>query len=337
VDVDEVPVAGEPEACLRGGQLDGCRIGFDAGASDHKVAAVVDGEVVFSEEVPWLPSGQADPQYHIDAIRGAFRSAAARMPRVDAIGVSAAGVYVNCEVKVASLFRAVPRDLFQKKVRQLFLDLQREWGGVPMDVVNDGDVAALAGSMSLKATRVLGVALGSSEAGGYVPAEGGLTTWLNELAFPPVDFQPESAVDEWSRDRGCGGEYFSQKAVIRLAPRAGIALDRGQTPAKQLASIQALLAGGHEGARRIFETVGDYLGYGIAHYADFYDLEHIMLMGRVVSGEGGNVVLERAKKVLAGEFPAVAAAVRVQLPDEKSRRVGQAVAAASLPWIRKKS
>ena len=332
-DPDKVPAPHEPRQNPRGRHLNGCRIGFDAGASDHKVAAVVDGNVVFSEETPWSPSKQIDPGYHYEAIAGAFRRAASHMKKVDGIGVSAAGVYVDNQVKVASLFRAVPRDVFKAKVSGLFLDIQKEFGGVPLDVANDGEVAALAGSMSLGDTMVLGVALGSSEAGGYVTAEGNITSWLNELAFPPVDFNPNGPVDEWSGDRGCGGEYFSQKAVIRLAPKAGISLDSTQTPAQQLASVQALLSGGDGRARQIFQTLGVYMGYGIAHYADFYDLKHIMLMGRVVSGEGGNIILQGAQGVLSGEFPGVADKVAIHLPDESSRRVGQAVAAASLPWL----
>lgn len=330
---DRVPPAKEPELRPRGRHFNGCRVGFDAGASDHKVAAVVDGEPIFSDEVPWLPSKEPDPDYHYRAISGAIRKASSRMPRLDAIGVSAAGIYIANQVRVSSLFRAVPRDVFQRRGRTIFLEIQKEFGGVPLEVANDGEVAALAGSMQLGDTRVLGIALGSSEAGGYVTEEGTITTWLNELAFPPVDFRPDAPVDEWSGDRGCGGEYFSQKAVIRLAGKAGIQLEENQTPAQQLAYVQKLLKEGDERIRPIFESVGTYLGYGIAQYAEHYDLRHVMLMGRVVSGEGGNIILEVARRVLSEEFPEVAARISVHLPDEAQRRVGQAVAAASLPWV----
>ena len=47
-----------------GRNLKGFRIGFDLGGSDRKVAAVIDGEVVFSEETPWDPYHQTDPEYH---------------------------------------------------------------------------------------------------------------------------------------------------------------------------------------------------------------------------------------------------------------------------------
>ncbi|MEK7781293.1 MAG: ROK family protein, partial [Verrucomicrobiota bacterium] len=164
-----------------GRHLEGCRIGFDLGGSDRKAAAVIDGKVVFSEETEWNPYFQADPQYHFDGIMDSLKKAAAHLPRVDAIGGSAAGVYVNNRVKVASLFRGVPADVFQRRVKDMFLDIQKEWN-VPLEVVNDGEVTALAASMSLGVNSVLGISLGTSTAGGWVNADGNITTWLNELA-----------------------------------------------------------------------------------------------------------------------------------------------------------
>lgn len=336
-DVEKVP--GEREASVPlGRHLNGCRIGFDLGASDRKVSAVVDGEVKFSEEVVWMPRTQANPNYHYHQIQSALHHAASFMPRVDAIGGSSAGVYVNNRVMVASLFRGVPRDLFESQVKDLFLRIRQDWGGIPLEVVNDGEVTALAGAMELEqegeeGARVLGIAMGSDEAGGYVNAEGNITGWLNELAFAPVDFNPQARINEWSGDRGCGGEYFSQKAVIALAPVAGIALDANQTPAEQLKAVQELHASGDERARLIFETIGCYLGYTVAHYADFYALRHVLILGRVTSGEGGNVILSRAREVLQREFPELAAQITLHLPDEANRRVGQSIAAASLPVV----
>ena len=336
-DVDQVPQEREVSVPL-GRHLNGCRIGFDLGASDRKVSAVVGGEVKFSEEVVWMPRTQAHPAYHYHQIQSALHHAASFMPRVDAIGGSAAGVYVNNRVMVASLFRGVPPDLFESQVKDLFLRIRRDWGGIPLEVVNDGEVTALAGAMELEqegeeGARVLGIAMGSDEAGGYVNAEGNITGWLNELAFAPVDFNPHARINEWSGDRGCGGEYFSQKAVIALASAAGIALDPNQTPAEQLKAVQELHARGDERARLIFETIGCYLGYTVAHYADFYALRHVLILGRVTSGEGGNLILSRAQEVLQREFPELAAQITLHLPDESNRRVGQSIAAASLPVV----
>ena len=327
---DKVPAPNEGSVRL-GGHLEGCRIGFDLGASDRKVAAVKDGEAVYTEEVVWDPRNASDPRYHFEQINIALKTAAQHLPRVDAVGGSAAGVYINNRPRVGSLYRGVPKPLFDTQIRNLFVDLQKAWGGIPFAVVNDGEVTALAGAMSLDDAAVLGMALGSSEAGGYVTPTGELTTWLNELAFCPVDLDPQAPTDEWSGDQGVGANYFSQQAVFRLAPVAGITLDAKLGLAEKLKSVQELLNRGDERARLIFETIGCYVGYGVAHYADFYELRHVLILGRVTSGEGGNIIMARAQEVLQKEFPQLAAKVALHLPDESTRRVGQAVAAASLP------
>jgi predicted NBD/HSP70 family sugar kinase len=331
-DPDEVPPDHESEKSL-GRHLDGYRIGFDLGASDLKVSAVVNGEAIFSDEIVWEPRKQTDPRYHHNKILEALKLAASKLPRVDAIGGSSAGVYVHNRPMVASLFRGIPAERYDD-VRTLFLRIREEMGGVPLEVINDGEVTALAGSMSLEDNSILGVAMGSSEAAGYVTPKGNITDWLNELAFAPVDYQPDAPADEWSGDRGVGAQYFSQQAVFRLAPRAGITVPHDVTDAERLKFVQAQLESGHEGAVKIWQTMGIYLGYAIAHYADFYDLRHVLILGRCTSGQGGTLILEGAREVLAAEFPDLAARLNIQLPDEKSRRVGQSIAAASLPEIR---
>jgi predicted NBD/HSP70 family sugar kinase len=329
-DPSEVPARRENGKPL-GRHLDGCRIGFDLGASDRKVSAVVNGQAVYSEEVVWEPRIQSDPQYHYREIMTALKTAASQMPRVDAVGGSAAGVYINNRVRIASLFRGVPKDRYDE-VRNLFLRIRDEMG-VPLEIVNDGDVTALAGSMSLEDNGVLGIALGSSEASGYVTMEGNITGWLNELAFAPVDYNPEAPVDEWSGDRGCGALYFSQQCVFRLASKVGIEIPGDVTPAEKLEFVQEKLEAGHEGAAKIWQSIGYYMGYTVVHYADFYELKHVLIMGRCTSGRGGQLILDGANEVLESEFPELAARINLQLPDEKSRRVGQAIAAASLPAI----
>ncbi len=316
-----------------GRHLDGCRIGFDLGGSDRKVAAVRDGKVVFSDETVWDPYPQPDPKYHFEGIMDSLKKAAAHLPRVDAIGGSAAGCYVNNRVKAASLFRGVPLDVFNRRVKDLFLEVQRAMGGVPLEVVNDGEVTALAGSMALGKNAVLGLALGTSLAAGYVTRDGNITSWLNELAFAPVDYDPDAPRDEWSGDYGVGAQYFSQQAVGRLLPIAGIPADAALPLPEQLKLVQQLMAQGDARARTIYQTLGAYLGYAVAHYADFYDFDHVLVLGRVTSGEGGDVILAGAKEVLQVEFPELASRIAFHTPDEKDKRHGQAVAAASLPQI----
>ena len=316
-----------------GRHWNGCRIGFDLGGSDRKVAAVIDGQCVFSEELVWDPYFQPDPQYHFDGVMDSLKRAAAHLPRVDGIGGSAAGVYVNNRVKVASLFRGVPQELFNSRVKDLFLELRRAWHGIPFDVVNDGEVTALAASMSLNVNSVLGIALGTSTAAGFVNAEGNITSWLNELAFSPVDHRPNGPVDEWSGDVGCGVQFFSQQAVGRLLPTAGIETAPDLPLPEKLKHVQALMEQGNPRARKIYETIGVCFGYAIAHYTEFYHFDHALVLGRVTSGEGGAVILDQAREVLKVEFPELADRLQFHIPDEKDKRHGQAVAAASLPVI----
>jgi predicted NBD/HSP70 family sugar kinase len=334
LELEAMPAAKESTITL-GRHLDGCRIGFDLGGSDRKCAAVIDGQVVFSEEVSWDPYFESNAQYHYDGINDTLRRAAAHLPRVDAIGGSAAGVYVNNEVRVASIFRGVAPEVFDRRIRRLFFELQKAWDGVPFDVVNDGEVTALAGSMSMGENSVLGISMGTSVAGGYVTPDGSITPWLNELAFVPVDYRDDAPIDEWSGDRGCAVQYFCQQGVARLAPLAGLKFPADMKFPDQLVEVQKRMAAGDERARRIYETIGVCFGYTIAHFANFYEIRNLLILGRVTSGEGGAVILEKAGEVLRTEFPALAKTIRLRTPDEKDKRHGQAVAAASLPALRR--
>lgn len=332
-DADRVPDEKETSSPL-GRHLDGCRVGFDLGASDRKSSAVQDGEVLFSEEVPWDPRPQSDPDYHYAGVLDSIRRAAAHLPRLDAVGGSAAGIYIHNRVRVASLFRGVPQEAFDARIADMFLRIGQELG-VPLEVVNDGEVTALAGSMSLGENPVLGLAMGSSLAGGYVNAAGNITGWLNELAFAPVDYRPDAPVDEWSGDVGCGVQYFSQVGAIRVAESAGIAFQPGHALPEKLVALQEKMEAGSALVRQVYETLGVYLGYAIAHYADFYALKHVLVLGRVTTGEGGEVLIAKAREVLEVEFPDLARRLSLALPDEKARRVGQSIAAASLPALRR--
>ena len=329
---DSVPAQRELGIAL-GGHLDGCRIGFDLGASDYKIAAIKNGEIVYSDEFPWNPKDQADPRHHYEHLTDGLKKAAAHLPRVDAIGGSSAGVIVDNKIMVASLFRSVPKEKFDE-AKNMFLRIRDEWR-VPLEVANDGDVTALAGAMSLKANGLLGIAMGSSQAAGYLNPQGCMTGWLSELAFAPVDYNPNAAADEWSGDRGVGALYFSQQAVNKLLPAASIELPAEMGLPERLKEVQTLMAKGDSRAEKIYETIGVYLGYTIPLYADFYEFEHLLILGRVTTGAGGDVLLGKARDVLKKEFPDMAEKTTLHVPDEKSRRIGQAVAAASLPALSK--
>ena len=316
-----------------GRHLDGCRIGFDLGGSDRKAAAVIDGKVVFSEETRWDPYFQPDPQYHFEGIMDSLQKAAAHLPRVEAIGGSAAGIYLNNVVKVASLFRGVAPEQFNQRARGLFFEIQKAWNNVPFQVMNDGEVTALAGSMALGKNRILGLSMGTSTAGGYINHQGYITSWINELAFVPVDYNPGAPRDEWSGDYGCGVQYFSQQCIARLLAPAGIEIDERSPLPEKLQHVQELMQQEDARARRIYQTIGAYLGYAVAHFADFYELENLLILGRVTSGSGAEVILAKAREVLKVEFPQLAGKIAFYVPDEKQKRHGQAIAAASLPEV----
>ena len=317
-----------------GGHYEGCRVGFDAGGSDRKVTALINGEPVYSEEVVWFPKTNSDPDYHYEGIVSAFRAAAEHLPRVDAVGISSAGVYINNRTMNASLFLQVPKALFDAKVKDIYIRAVRDcFGDVPYSVVNDGDVTALAGALSTGKNNMLGIAMGTSEAVGYVDSEGRITGWLNELAFVPVDANPQAMRDEWSGDIGCGVKYFSQDGVIKLAPRAGIELDEALSPAEKLKVVQGLMEAGDERAAAVFRSIGCYLAHTLSYYHALYGCEDLLLLGRVMSGKGGDALLESCRAVLRDEYPSLSERLTLHLPDEKFRRLGQSAVAASLPEL----
>jgi predicted NBD/HSP70 family sugar kinase len=329
--LSEAPKSSEVQMQL-GGHTDGCHIGFDLGGSDRKCAAVMDGKVIFTEEVAWNPYFESNPEYHRHGILDSIKRAAERLPRVDAIGGSAAGTYINNVPRVASLFRGVSEEDFKNHIQNIFTDIQKKYN-VPLIVANDGEVTALAGSLTMKVNAVFGVSMGTSMAGGYVTAGGSITDWLNEPAFAPVDYRDNAPVDEWSGDRGCGVQYFSQHAVARLAQTAGIILPEDMPFPDQLLEMQRLMEQDDIKARKIYETIGVYLAYSIAHYAEFYELENLLILGRVTSGPGGDLMLEVAENVLTKEFPLISSTIKLSTPNEQFKRHGQAVIAASLPPI----
>ena len=318
-----------------GGHLRGRRIGFDAGGSDRKVSAVLNGNVIFSNETIWFPKDNSDPHYHINGIYESMKMAIDKLGGdVDAIGISSAGVYVNNKAMVASLFRKVGKEDYEKYIKNIYGDivarLEKELGHhIPYAVANDGDVTALAGSLDLHSGNVLGIAMGTSEAVGYVDEKGNINGWLSEDAFAPVDFNKSSQRDDWSMDFGVGATYFSQDAVIKLAKMGGIELDESLSPAEKLEVVQKLNEEGNPIANDIFTDIGTYLAYALAYYDQYYSIRHVILMGRVVSGKGGETILARCREVLKQDFPELSY-IEVNMPSEHLRRVGQSIAASSL-------
>ena len=308
-------------------------LGFDLGGSDRKCAAMVDGKVIFSEEIKWSPYFESDPAYHRAGIEDSLKRAAAHLSTVDAIGGSSAGIFINNEPRVSSLFRGISQEDFDKSIRNLFHALKTEWNDIPFEMANDGDVTAMAGAMAIDDSAVLGVSMGTSLAGGYITPKGSVTGWINELAFVPVDYREGVATDEWSGDDGCGVQYFSQQGVGRLLPLSGIEVSEGLGLPEKLEVVQEKMAQGDERAAAIYRTIGTCFGYTIAHFAEFYEFRHLLFLGRVSSGQGGEIIMAEARRVLELEFPELSKTIAFQTPDEKTKRHGQAIAAATLPKL----
>ena len=339
---EEIPKLNLEDIELSNG-LNGNRIGFDAGGSDLKISALIDGKVVYSKEIVWNPKLNSDPNYHIDGIMNSFLKAAEYLPTIDSVGISTAGVVIDNQIMVSSLFIKVSKDDYYKKIKNIYIDcvkkLEKKFNkNISFIVANDGDVTAYAGLLELKKNNgILGIAMGTSEAGGFITKEGKLTGWINELAFVPIDFNLNAMRDVWSGDYGTGERYFSQEGVIKLANNAGIKFEEDMTPANKLKYVQNLIENGNEKEKKIAENIfmdmGIYLGYTVPLYAHFYDFHDLLVLGRVASGKGGNIMIEKAKEVLRNEFPEIAKKIEIHIPDENSRRVGQSVAAACLPKI----
>ena len=331
----KMPSSKEREVVVKN-NVNGCRIGFDLGASDFKISALKRGKVVFSKEFPWDPRNQPDPEYHYEKLSAGLEEAAAALGgKVDAIGGSTAGTLVGKRLGPASLIRAVLEKNPGKKdvARSLFTRIEDEWQ-CPFEVFNDGDVTALAGAITMKRNGILGVAMGSSEAVGYINQKGALTGRISELAFAPVDLNPNAPKDEWSGDAGVGAMYFSQQAADHLARSFGMKFPKTMKLPERLKMVQAAMEKREEVALKVYLMIGRYLANAAAWYHEFYDFSNLMILGRVTSGFGGDIILNTARMGLEAIDPALAEQIEIFMPDEKARRLGQSVAAAQIPEVK---
>ncbi len=308
--------------------LKGYRLGLDVGGSDHKVVAVADGKVVYQEEILWHPLDHDNSEYHYTHMMNAMLTAAKKLPRIDAIGISTAGVVRDNKLKVSSIFRNLA---VEGEGNDVFLRMAKALGCSRIHVENDGDVTALAGSMNLEGNGVLGISMSTSQATGFIDRKGNLTHWLNELAFVPINANPEAPEDPWSEDKGCGVSYFSQEAVLRLAKKAGFRLSDKEDDNQKLRTIQMRAEQGNSSAINVFRTIGCYLGHTLAYYYQIYQFQYVLLLGRVMSGAGGDAIFNTAQKVLSEEYTDIAENIAINLPLEEQRTITQGLAAASLP------
>ncbi len=313
------------------GRLNGCRIGFDLGRETIKLVAVQDGRTVYSATVPWRPSQTSAPEDHLRLLTHSLQTAASYLPRLDVIGGSAAGIVIDNRIKASSMFETHPLNIVQM-IAPLFSSIEQTFG-VPLVMLNDGEVNALAASLALGAHSLFAIGMLSNQSVGYIDDKRRITGWLNELAFAPLDANPAAAMDAWSGDKGVGGSYLSLCAVRRLLPTAGLTYPATMPADELMGALRHEIESGHEGARMLFETIGVYLGYTIPYYALFYDFNQVLVLGAAMDGVAGDLVIETARRVLEEEFPQLNEKVTTSVPDEKSRNIGQTLAAAGLPVL----
>lgn len=311
------------------GSFKGCRIGLDLGGSDRKVTVVKDNEVVYSEETLWSPKEQNDPQYHYLGMLDSLERAKKYLPHVDGIGISTAGIVANNELLFAALYAKVTEEKKQKEARPVFKNIMKEhFPNVPFQVENDGDVSAIGASALYHKNKVLGLALGTSFAAGYVK-DSSLNGWISELSKVPINVSKKARKHYILGIEGSASEYLSQKGIVYLLENNGLSL-QGDLPHKLL-QIQKLAEEGDPLVLKGYHDMGIYLGSDIRYLSLFYDIESVFLLGRVMSGKGGEILLQTASDYLKKKK------MQIDLfsADEDFKRLGQSYIAASLPNIGK--
>merc|ERR1711971_1188431 len=183
-----------------------------------------------SKETEWDVTN-VDPQYHFDAIVAAMRDTVAKAKEkgfgdIQAVGGSATGtVSGNNEATWCDIFPNVPPDVYKEKVVDIFKRMAKEVAGdVPLKVINDGEVTALAAVQKIGKGNVMGISMGSSEGGGYANADGNLMGWINELCYIKFDMNPDAPDDPWTKGAhtGISHMYLGQRGATKLAAKAGV-------------------------------------------------------------------------------------------------------------------
>lgn len=302
----------------------GCRVGLDLGGSDIKVMALQDGKVLYSSEILWSPKTARDPSYHDSFIRSALKEAASYLPRVDAVGVSTSGVVEEEDLIYPSLFTSCSEKDKKEGIRVLLKEISHElFPNATFSLINDGDASALGASFLYEKDSVLGLSLGTSLAGGYVK-NGFLYPYLNELSKVPVNFSSFAKRHYQLGIKGSASEYLSQKGIIALTEESGVEL-KGTLPEKLL-MVQVLAEQGNDEVLQAYRTFGKRLGSCVLYFSLFLDFSCVFLLGRVLSGKGGETLLESANEYLASK----GSELTLFSADERFKRLGQAYVAACL-------
>jgi predicted NBD/HSP70 family sugar kinase len=340
-----------PQTC--GKDASGCRLAFDLGKSDIKTVAIKDGEVLDSMETEWDVTN-VDPDYHFKAIVDAMKGTIERAKEkgfgdIQAVGGSATGtVSADNEATWCDIFPNVPPDVYKEKVVDIFKRMAKEVAGdVPLKVINDGEVTALAAVQKIKKGNVLGISMGSSEGGGYANADGNLMGWISELCYMKLDMNLTAPTDPWTKGnhKGTSHMYLGQRGATKNAykitdvpenykyPHPDMCTIKHEDHAQCLKLVQKAMKDSPDKASELYKTCGVYLAAGLANYVDMgYVIDHVMILGRVSKGEGGDLMLKTASECLAADYPEVPK-IEFHTADDHFKAVGQCIAAAALPVL----
>jgi predicted NBD/HSP70 family sugar kinase len=295
-----------------------------------------------------------DPDYHFKAIVAAMngtieRAKAKGFGDIQAVGGSATGtVSADNEATWCDIFPNVPPDVYKEKVVDIFKRMAKEVAGdVPLKVINDGEVTALAAVQKIKKGNVLGISMGSSEGGGYANADGNLMGWISELCYMKLDMNPTAPTDPWTKGnhKGTSHMYLGQRGATKNAhkitdvpenykyPHPDMCTIKHEDHAQCLKLVQKAMKDSPDKASELYKTCGVYLAAGLANYVDMgYVIDHVMILGRVSKGEGGDLMLKTASECLAADYPEVPK-IEFHTADDHFKAVGQCIAAAALPVL----
>jgi glucokinase len=276
------------------GKVEPRAIGVDIGGT--KIAAGVvaeDGRILERVRVPTPPDDEPATLAALHAVVDELRD---RDPRVEAIGVGAAGLVE----RPGGNARWAPHNTYRR------LELRRllhERTGLPTSVDNDGNAAAWAearfGAGAVSDDLVL-VNVGTGIGGGLVlngqlyHGEHGFAGELGHLIVDPDGDRCACG------NRGCLEAMASGSTLGRLGREAAAADPGGRLAAlaggPDLVTGEVVFAAAAEGdkpALALFERVGHWLGVGIASLVTIFDPDLVVVGGGVAAT--GDLLLAPAR------------------------------------------
>ena len=204
--------------------------------------------------------------------------------------------------KIRPLARLVAKDLKKKLGLKV---------SPPARIANDGEVGAKWAAVTLGRGGIVNLPMGTSVGGGLVGENGKIPVRLFEPGYMAMFIGPDGypAYRHQSvRVPGSGQQLLSQQTVFRSAiEHKLIGGYRPGEEANRLEHIQSLFndASSRDAVKAVFDDMGEHLALAIAtiHYAAPVDsLNTLLLFGRVVKGDTGAHMVDKARLILTSKF-----------------------------------